>query len=101
MPGYSEGNWICTPNVGSGAFDSGSVTLPADQAVTCTIVNDDEPPSLTIVKQIINDNGGSATAAEFGISTNAGDLVFGAGETVGNITTYTAQALTGLTAGVP
>ena len=83
----------------AGAFASGEVTLGLGEAVTCIIVNDDQAPSLTVVKQVVNDDGGGATVGEFGISTSAGALVFGDGNTVGDITTYTAE-LTGLNAGV-
>ncbi len=32
---------------------------------TCTITNDDNAPQLTVIKHVINDNGGSATATAF------------------------------------
>jgi hypothetical protein len=50
---------------------------------------------------VVNDDGGTASVADFGINTNAGTLIFDGGNTVGNTTTYTAAPLTGLTAGVP
>jgi hypothetical protein len=49
---------------------------------------------------VINDNGGTATVADFNVTTSAGALVFDAGSTAGNTTTYTAITLTNLTAGV-
>ena len=55
-------------------------------AVQCTA-------SLTIVKTVVNDNGGTKTVADFGVTTSAGALTFGAG--VGTTTkVYTATALT-------
>ena len=57
------------------------------------------PPGLTIVKQVVNDDGGTATVDDFSITTNADTLVFDAGSTVGNTTTYISAQLTGLTAG--
>ena len=33
--------------------------------VTCTITNDDQPVTLHVIKHVVNDNGGDATAAEF------------------------------------
>ena len=30
---------------------------------TCTITNDDQAATLTVIKHVINDNGGTATAA--------------------------------------
>ena len=102
VAGYAEGSWSCIPDVGGGAFDNGTVTLVLPgEAVTCTIVNNDEAPSLTIVKQVINNDVGTATVADFNITSSAGALVFDGGSTVGDTTTYTAAPLTGLTAGVP
>ena len=100
VAGYSEGNWNCSPNAGGGTYNNGSVTLKVGEAVTCTIINDDRAPGLTVVKQVVNDNGGSATVANFGITSSAGALEFDGGITVDDITTYTATTLTGLTAGV-
>ena len=88
VAGYSEGAWDCSPNVGGGAFNSGSVTLEVGEAVTCTIVNDDQAPSLTIVKQVVNDDGGTATVADFSLTTSAGALNFDGGNTVGDTTSY-------------
>jgi len=101
VAGYSEGSWSCIPDVGGGAFDSGSVTLPPNQAVTCTIVNNDIAPSLTIVKQVVNNDVGAATVADFNIASSAGTPVFDGGSTVGDTTIYTAAPLTGLTVGEP
>jgi hypothetical protein len=36
-----------------------SVTLDPGDDVTCTFVNDDDAPNLTLVKQVTNDNGGT------------------------------------------
>ena len=57
-------------------------------------------PDLTIVKRIVNDNGGTKVVGDFGVLTDAGALVFGAGvEAPANTFTYTATTLTGLSAG--
>jgi Prealbumin-like fold domain len=44
---------------------SGSVALTVGQNKTCTITNDDIAPTLTVIKHVANDNGGSATASQF------------------------------------
>jgi hypothetical protein len=44
---------------------TGAVTLAIGQNKTCTITNDDIAPKLTVIKHVINDNGGSATASQF------------------------------------
>src|SRR6185437_7715518 len=35
------------------------------QTKTCTVTNDDQPGKLIVIKHVINDNGGTATAANF------------------------------------
>jgi hypothetical protein len=48
--------------------------------------------TLTLKKVVVNDNGGSATATSFGITTSAGTPVtFGAPVTVGTTSTYTSN----------
>ena len=94
LAGYTPGDWTCT-NGGGGAFDAGSVTLAAgDPTVTCSITNDDQPVSLVIVKHVVNDDGGTATVGDFGITTSAGALAFGAAvEAPADTFTYTAATL--------
>ena len=78
LAGYAPSDWTCT-NGGGGAFDAGSVTLAAgDPTVTCSITNDDQPVALVIRKVVVNDDGGSAVVGDFGITTSAGALAFGA-----------------------
>ena len=49
-PGYSASDWVCT---GTGTQnDADTVTLVAGQSATCTITNDDNAPSLTLIKQM-------------------------------------------------
>jgi len=101
LQNYIEGRWKCR-DADSGAYDSGSVTLGLGEHVTCEISNDDlAPASLTVVKRIVKDNGGSATVADFNVTTSAGNLVFGAGSTSGKTTTYIASTLRNLLPGVP
>src|SRR6185295_4287241 len=70
-------------------------------AAICTITNDDQATSLTVVKRIVNDNGGTAVVGAFGLTSTAGTLAFGNGATDGtNILKYTATTLTGLSAGI-
>ncbi len=94
LAGYTPGDWTCT-NGGGGAFDAGSVTLAAgDPTVTCSITNDDQPVSLVIGKVVVNDDGGSAIVGDFGITTSAGALTFGAAvEAPADTFTYTAATL--------
>ncbi len=48
--------------------DRASVALALGESATCTIVNDDIAASLTLVKQVVNDNGGTAAATDWTLS---------------------------------
>ena len=52
-----------------------SVTVGLGQLVTCTFTNDDVAPTLTLVKEVVNANGGTAAAAEWTLSAAAGGTV--------------------------
>ncbi len=47
---------------------SGSIT--AGETKTCTITNDDVQPQLTVIKQVINDNGGAKLPSDFTINVS-------------------------------
>ena len=53
--------------------------------------------SLTIVKKVVNDNGGTATVSAFGLTTSAGILTFDGGVLNGSTSTYTSQKITVVT----
>jgi hypothetical protein len=56
--------------------------------------------SLKLVKVVVNDNGGTATANSFGISTDAGSIMFGSGvENPAGTFTYMTNTLTNLAPG--
>lgn len=44
---------------------NGSITLAAGDTKTCTITNSDTAASLTVIKHVINDDGGTNSAADF------------------------------------
>ena len=68
LPGYTAGTW-------GGSCDSqGSVTVALGEIKTCTITNSDNAPSLTLVKEVTNDNGGEATADQWILSANGAGL---------------------------
>ncbi|MDX9855927.1 MAG: hypothetical protein RBS86_03900, partial [Candidatus Moranbacteria bacterium] len=86
LPGY-------TPSVWNTDCDAdGNVTVAPGGSATCDITNDDDAPSLTVVKEVINDNGGNAVVSDFNIELNDGNpaLTFDGGSTNGDTTTYTA-----------
>src|SRR5206468_3431044 len=62
--GYAASDWLCQGRSQS----TNPITLAAGHAATCTITNDDIAPKLVVIKHVINDNGGTKTAADFGIT---------------------------------
>ena len=70
--GYTTEGWTCD----GGTLNGDVLTLAADNDVTCTIINDDpepEPPpeaELTLVKQVVLDDGGTAAATDWTLSAD-------------------------------
>ncbi len=72
--GYLASGWSCT---GGQTGTAASVTVEPGDDITCTITNDDIAPSLTLVKEVVNDDGGNALPDDFGLAadgTGANDL---------------------------
>jgi hypothetical protein len=57
---------------------------------TCTITNDDNSPSLTLVKAVTNDNGGTATPAAWNLTATGPTGFTGAGPSVSNGASFDA-----------
>src|SRR3989344_2353932 len=55
------------------AVVGGSVTLNEGENITCTITNDDNAPSLTLLKTVTNNNGGTAVAADWTLTATGTD----------------------------
>ncbi len=70
--GYAQTSLTCDNTPGQVT----SVTLALDEDVTCTFVNNDIAPTLTLVKTVINDNGGIATAASFQGKIDGSDVAW-------------------------
>ncbi len=51
---------------------SGSVTLNVGDTKTCTLTNTDKP-RLIVIKRVVNDNGGTATASQFTMKVTGGN----------------------------
>ena len=58
---YTASSWSCT----GGSQNGNAITLSSAQDVTCTITNDDNAPSLHLIKTVTNDNGGTAAATDW------------------------------------
>ncbi len=56
--GYTASAWSCT----GGTLTGASVSVPNGGNVTCTITNTAQQASLTLVKTVTNNNGGTAVA---------------------------------------
>ncbi|HXV72023.1 MAG TPA: hypothetical protein VEB69_11550, partial [Acidimicrobiia bacterium] len=65
------------------------VTLEPGQAVTCTIVNEDLAPALTLVKEVNNDDGGNAEPSDFQLTLNGNNTNQGAQAGIESNTEYT------------
>ena len=66
VTGYTAGSWNCD---GGDLVDS-AITLDYGDNVTCTIENDDVAPKLTLVKTVVNDNGGTKVVSDFPLFIN-------------------------------
>lgn len=87
QPGYSASVW------GGDCDTQGNVTLTNSQTKTCTITNNDIAPQLKVVKHVVNDNGGTASAGDFTMNvtgTNVSDPSFPGAEEPGTTVTINA-----------
>jgi len=72
--GYTASAWVCV----GGTQNGNSITLELGEAATCTITNNDITPSLTVVKTIVNNNGGTITDENaFGLKVDGGVVLHG------------------------
>jgi uncharacterized repeat protein (TIGR01451 family) len=89
--GYTASSWSCVTNGGAPVTGS-SITLTVGDTATCTITNDDNASTtatLTVIKTVINDNGGTAVASDFTIGvtgTNVSTSSFAGSATGVNVT---------------
>ncbi|MDH3978313.1 MAG: hypothetical protein OEU86_07320, partial [Gammaproteobacteria bacterium] len=61
VAGYSQIGWSCSGDV---ALNGNEITLGSGGG-SCTVTNDDNAPSLTLVKEVMNDNGGQAVPTDW------------------------------------
>ena len=61
--GYSQTDLSCV----GGTLVGNELTLANGDSATCTFTNDDRPAKITLIKVVVNDNGGNAGANDFGL----------------------------------
>ncbi len=92
LPGYTfvdiTGDPECPAVLG------GTVTLDEGETVTCTITNDDVAPTLTLIKNVVNDDGGDAVVSDIPLFINGNSVTSGAANTLSANTLYTASETT-------
>jgi len=83
-PGYAASAWggDCAPN--------GTITLAPGDNKTCTITNDDKATTLTLIKTVINDNGGTKQVSNFPLFVNGSPVTSGGATTLSANVLYTA-----------
>ena len=65
QPGYAASVWT------GDCAEDGSITLARGDDKTCYITNDDIRPKLTVIKRVVNNDGGSAKPADFTMQVTA------------------------------
>ncbi|HSQ31982.1 MAG TPA: hypothetical protein VLN49_19130, partial [Gemmatimonadaceae bacterium] len=65
--GYTASSWSCS---GASSSTASSVTLAVGNSATCTIINNDIGATLTLVKVVTNDNGGTKTLSDFPLTAS-------------------------------
>ena len=71
--GYAAGAWSCVGGTLAGA----NLTLAQNQNATCTIVNDDIAPVLTLIKTLTNNNGGTSALRDFQLTATGPTTITG------------------------
>ncbi|MFD1299897.1 hypothetical protein ACFQ4Q_25065, partial [Lysobacter gummosus] len=74
VAGYTAGAWACT---GGGTLTGDSLVLAGGEDVTCSITNNDQAATLTLEKTVVNDNGGTATVANFPLTATGPTTITG------------------------
>ncbi len=55
---------------GGDCDSDGNVTVPADGSASCTITNNDIAPNITLIKDVINNSGGTFGSSDFNMTVN-------------------------------
>ena len=84
MPGYTFTGFSDDCNA------QGDITVALGESKTCTITNDDQQAYITVIKEVTNNNGGSAVADDFLLTLDGTPVLSGVAVPV-NPDTYTAS----------
>ncbi|MBT8444886.1 MAG: DUF11 domain-containing protein, partial [Gammaproteobacteria bacterium] len=87
--GYAAVGWSCSGDI---SLTGNEITVGPDGG-SCTVTNDDIAPSLTLVKQVTNDNGGTAQASAWTLNADGPTPIAGAGS-VSSDATFSAGTYT-------
>ena len=80
-----EGYYLETPpgwSCDGGKQDGATITLAAEESVTCTVINNDKKPSLKLVKEVVNDYGEAADPSEWTLTATGPRTFSGPGPVV-------------------
>jgi hypothetical protein len=85
--GYVAGTWSgdCNPD--------GTITLQIGSTYSCTITNNDAPATIKVTKQVIKDNGGTATVSDFTLKVNTTEVASGVTNNFDGNTSYTISEI--------
>src|SRR5207247_7501765 len=64
---------------------NGTITLAPGDNKTCTITNDDKAATLTLVKTVVNNDGGTKTPSDFSLFVNGSPVTTGVAATLSEI----------------
>jgi len=94
--GYSPSGWVCE----GGSQEGDTITLSLGQSATCTITNDDIAPTLTLIKTVVINDGGTATEADFQAYINDNPTSWNQPQTL-SVGDYTASELANVSGYTP
>src|SRR5207247_1440216 len=83
-PGYTASAW------GGDCSANGTITLAPGDNKTCTSTNDDKAATLTLVKTVVNNDGGTKTPSDFSLFVNGSPVTTGVAATLSANVLYTA-----------
>ncbi|MCC6986286.1 MAG: sortase [Anaerolineales bacterium] len=71
--GYTASAWVCV----GGSQTGSDITLALGESATCTITNNDIAPTLTLVKNVTNNDGGTAAVGDWTLDANGPSTISG------------------------